>query len=306
MSGPAPGWYKDPAEPSTQRYWDGEGWLGDPLPIDVTPPPGPPRAPSAVAWPPTRRITPAPAPVPAPGPAPGGRAVPPGRPRRGPLQVPPGLPYVRIVPRPYGLPVAPLGLRVLARLIDLGILLGLNVVGNGWLFYLYLSDIWPAVKALQRQMLLPNPSYAALPAVPGRAQWILTVIPLIAMALWFAYEVPAIAQRGQTIGKRVVGIKVLPLEGVQLPGVPEVPAAAVPTSLGFLRAARRWNPLGLPVLLYTCCGIGFLLQLVDAISPVLGGPLHLALHDRAAGTVVVHSGRKGHEITPIQNSGVAP
>jgi len=284
----APGWYKDPAEPSTQRYWDGEGWLGDPLPIDVTPSPAPTREPRAVAWPPARRISPAPTPA---------------RPAR---RTVPG-PYVRIVLRPYGLPVAPLGLRVLARLIDLGILLGLNVVGNGWLFYLYLSDIWPAVQAVQRQMLLPRPSYDALPAVPGRAQWILTVIPLIAMALWFAYEVPAIAQRGQTIGKRVVGIKVLPLEGVQLPGMPEPPvAAAVPTSLGFLRAARRWNPLGLPVLLYTCCGIGFLLQLVDAISPVLGGPLHLALHDRAAGTVVVHSGRKGHEITPIQNSGVAP
>src|SRR5439155_2988746 len=168
------------------------------------------------------------------------------------------------------------------------------------------------------QMLQPNPNYNALPAIPGRAQWILTVIPFIAMALWFAYEVPAIAQRGQTLGKRAVGITVLPLEGAVEPPAPAAPGAppqpmrlndARPGDappLGYLRSMRRWNPLGLPVLLYTCCGVGFLLQFVDAISPTFGGPLHLALHDRSAGTVVVHSGRKGHEITPVMSSGDAP
>ena len=33
MSTIEPGWFKDPVDPSVQRYWDGEGWLGDPLPI---------------------------------------------------------------------------------------------------------------------------------------------------------------------------------------------------------------------------------------------------------------------------------
>jgi len=202
----------------------------------------------------------------------------------------PGLAYG--VPRPHGLPVAPLRLRFLARLIDLGVLLALNVVGNGWLVYLYLSDIWPAVRKIQEQMLQPNPNSDAVPAIPGRAQWILMAIPFIAVALWFAYEVPAIAQRGQTLGKHAVGIRVLPLESTE--------------PLGYLRSMRRWNPLGLPVLLYTCCGVGFLLQFVDALSPVFGGPLHLAFHDRSAGTVVVHSGRKGHEITPVMSSGDAP
>ncbi len=260
-----PGWYKDPADPSTQRYWDGEGWVGDPLPAEVTPPPGPGgRVPPTVQWPAPQRVA---------------------------VAAPPGIPY-GLTLRPYGLPVAPLGLRVLARLIDLGILLALNVIGNGWLVYLYLSDIWPTVKAYESQVLQPNPNLDAIPAIPGRAQWILTVIPLIAMALWFAYEVPAIAQRGQTLGKRVVGITVLPLEGARLPGMPPPPATVtVPKNVGYLRAIRRWNPLGLPVLLYTCCGIGFVLQLVDALSPTFGGPLHLAFHDKAAATVVVHSGR---------------
>ncbi|HYN96978.1 MAG TPA: DUF2510 domain-containing protein, partial [Pilimelia sp.] len=42
MSDVAPGWYPDPADRETQRYWDGDGWLGRPLPVTATPPPGPP------------------------------------------------------------------------------------------------------------------------------------------------------------------------------------------------------------------------------------------------------------------------
>ena len=41
-----------------------------------------------------------------------------------------GYPYLLIRPRPHGLPVAPLGLRFLARLIDILVVLVLNVVGN--------------------------------------------------------------------------------------------------------------------------------------------------------------------------------
>ncbi|TDC50129.1 DUF2510 domain-containing protein, partial [Micromonospora sp. KC207] len=36
----APGWYVDPADPDTRRYWDGEGWIGAPIPVDQTPPEG--------------------------------------------------------------------------------------------------------------------------------------------------------------------------------------------------------------------------------------------------------------------------
>ena len=43
-----------------------------------------------------------------------------------------------------------------------------------------------------------------------------------------------------------------------------------------------------------------MLQFVDSLSPVLGGPLQLAMHDRSALTVVVHSGRRGHEKVPEQ------
>ncbi|MBO4210951.1 DUF2510 domain-containing protein, partial [Micromonospora echinofusca] len=53
----SPGWYADPAEPTTQRYWDGGGWVGRSLPVDATPPEGPlpeeePPAPAAPPSPP--------------------------------------------------------------------------------------------------------------------------------------------------------------------------------------------------------------------------------------------------------------
>ncbi len=299
MTGIAPGWYKDPAAPTTQRYWDGEGWIGDPLPADASPPPGPPREaavrrPTGTAPPPRTRpapgaVRPAPAPpmpgrqipgapppaTPPPGVSPQGVPLPPG------VQWVGGVPFVLARPRPHGFPVAPLGLRFLARLIDFGVLLGLSLVANSWLIYLFLSDLGPYASAFLRAA--QTGSRAAQPAVPNGIRYSFTIIPLVIVLVWLVYEVPAIAQSGQTYGKRVVGIKVMPLEGTQ--------------PLGFARALRRWNPLALPVLLWTC-GLGFILQLVDSISPCLGGPLHLALHDRTAATVVVHSGRKGHELTP--------
>ena len=44
MSSLPAGWYKDPADTTTQRYWDGEGWIGKAIPADAVPPDGPPSA----------------------------------------------------------------------------------------------------------------------------------------------------------------------------------------------------------------------------------------------------------------------
>jgi uncharacterized RDD family membrane protein YckC len=110
-----------------------------------------------------------------------------------------------------------------------------------------------------------------------RAGDLMLVIVLLIAALWFAYEVPTIANTGQTPGKRMMGIKVMRLESDQ--------------PLGFGRSIRRWNLFGLSTLLWTCVGIGFVIQLAVSISPVLNWPLHLGLHDRSAATVVVQVGR---------------
>jgi uncharacterized RDD family membrane protein YckC len=247
----APGWYKDPAEPYTQRWWDGEGWVGDPLPANETPPPGPP-PPSSSARP-SDAVPPA---VP----------VPPGWAGRQPgvaLQTP---------ARPHGHPLATLGTRLVARLVDIGLVFLLNVLVNGWFVYQFWLEISPAVSEAWRRSLAGE-EMSDLPPVGDQAGNLQIVILVLAAALWFAYEVPAVANTGQTPGKRLLGIRVVRLE------------QAGP--VGFGRSFRRWNTMGLPTLLWWCFGIGFLLQLVDVVFALVDRPLQQALHDKSAHTVVV-------------------
>ncbi|MCW3813066.1 RDD family protein [Micromonospora sp. DR5-3] len=306
-----PGWYVDPADPETRRYWDGEGWIGAPIPVDATPPEGPPPpepAPAAAPAPTTPAPHPGPPagphpgqPVsgpypgqPAAGPYPGQQPVSgpyPGQPAGGPAPwpgqptgpgqpagPPPGWPYptwpVRPpAPRPHGLPLASYGARLVARLIDIGVVFLLNVVVNGWFVWRYFEEISPYLRESVRRSLAGNTSTEGLPQPGEQAAGLQIAILLIATALWYAYEVPSMAARGQTFGKRVMGVRAVPVEADQ--------------PLGFGRATRRWSTLGLPTLLWYCCGFGLLLQFVDAVSPLFDQPLRQALHDKRAQTVVV-------------------
>jgi uncharacterized RDD family membrane protein YckC len=298
VSSVAPGWYKDPAEPSTQRYWDGEGWLGAPLPADAEPPPGPP-APTAPAPPPIAApppVTPPPvapppvapppvAPPPVVAAPPPPVAIPPPTPPPAPgppPSPPPGwpyayYPYVVPAPRPHGFALAPLGARLVARIIDTGLVVLLNAIVNGWFIWQYVVEVSPYFREVTRRMESPQPSLENLPQVSSRARWLLMVIILLTAALWFAYEVPAVANTGQTLGKRMAGVKVVGVES--------------PAPLGFGRSLRRWNTLGLPTLLWTCFGVGFVLQFVDCVYATADRPLRQALHDKSARTVVVQLGR---------------
>ncbi|GAA1647968.1 RDD family protein [Catellatospora bangladeshensis] len=282
----SPGWYKDPADPGTQRYWDGEGWLGAPLPADATPPDGPPAAPPP---PPPPPLAPAEEPVakvsgardgatppvltPPPHPpagGPGGPGAPGGRP------LPPGWPYPVPQPpvRPHGMPLATPGARLVARIIDTVALVLLNVVVNGWFVYLFLRDYIPYTQAVTNKWL----ETGSLPldiARPAQMDALLFVIVLIALALWFAYEVPATAHTGQTLGKRMAKVKVVRAESLE--------------PLGIGRAWRRWSPLAMPLLLLTCCGPFFvILQFADVVFLLIDRQQRMAWHDRSAGTFVVH------------------
>ena len=119
---------------------------------------------------------------------------------------------------------------------------------------------------------------ARIGGIDDQAGGLQIAILVIATALWYAYEVPSMAARGQTFGKRLMGVRALPVEADQ--------------PLGFGRATRRWSTLGLPTLLWYCCGLGLLLQLIDAVSPLFDQPLRQALHDKRAQTVVVQLPRK--------------
>ncbi|MDG4773383.1 RDD family protein [Solwaraspora sp. WMMD792] len=304
MTSISPGWYKDPADPTTQRYWDGGGWIGAPLPADATPPDGPPPAeePPAPAGPtspaggrattsampeaePPGNPSPPAQPV-APGqpaPHPGWPAPPPGYPTQSYPPAPPGYPAApppgwagyRLPPpepRPQGMALAPLGARLAARLIDIGAVLLLNIFINGWFVWQYVVEVWPTFSEIWRRSLADDRSTEGLPQVTERASGLQMVIILLAAAIWWAYEVPAVANTGQTLGKRLARLKVVPVE----PG----------GQLGFARSFRRWNTLGLPTLLWICC-VGFILQLIDCVYLLFDRPLRQALHDKSAQTVVV-------------------
>ncbi|MFJ8581940.1 RDD family protein [Micromonospora sp. NPDC093277] len=289
-----PGWYVDPADPDTRRYWDGDGWVGAPIPVDATPPEGPPPpepvpadVPAAAVHGSQQEQPGQPAARPRPG-QPGGPSA--GAPAGGPWPghplgpghpqgPPPGWPYPtwpgqQPLPRPHGLPLASYGARLVARVIDFALVLLLNVVVNGWFVWRLLGEFAAPWNEYVRRVNagdFRNPE--PLPAAGEQFGSLLVTVLLIATALWFAYEVPSMAARGQTFGKRLVGIRALPVE------------ADAP--LGFGRATRRWSTLGLPTLLWFCCGLGLLLQFVDVVSALLDQPLRQALHDKRAQTVVV-------------------
>jgi len=162
-----------------------------------------------------------------------------------------------------------------ARLLDIAAILALNALVNGWFVYRYVRG---AVEYLEEawRRAAAGESTANI-ASTERLDLLLWTILLIGLALWFAYEVPALANNGQTPGKRLLGIKVMRLESDD--------------RLGFGRAVRRWYPLAMPTLLWVCAGFGLLIQIAGCSLVLLDRPLRLALHDRYAQTVVVHVGR---------------
>jgi uncharacterized RDD family membrane protein YckC len=174
------------------------------------------------------------------------------------------------VPRVHGLDLATPSARLRARLIDIGIVLALSLAVNGWFLYLLWHKLMPVGEAVLRQWR----TGVVVTDVPQAAgmDTLIFVIMLIGVAMWFAYEVPAIANSGQTIGKRLLGLRVVRLES--------------PEPMGFSRAWRRWNTMALPTLLW-CCGLGFVIQFVDSLYVAIDRPLRQALHDKTALTVVV-------------------
>jgi uncharacterized RDD family membrane protein YckC len=95
----------------------------------------------------------------------------------------------------------------------------------------------------------------------------------VATLLWLLYEAPAIASSGQTLGKRIMRIKVVAIENTE--------------PLGFGRAFGRWARLGLWTPAWACAGLGLVLQFIDSLSPVFDQQLRQAYHDKTARTVVI-------------------
>ncbi|GAA2193119.1 RDD family protein [Micromonospora lupini] len=239
---PGPGWGPQAGPPG----WPPPGTQGTPpgTPPGWTPQAGPP------GWPP--------------------QGVPPGW---APPGGPPGWLGRPPEPRPHGLRLAGYGRRLVARLIDFGVVFALNVLVNGWFVWRWLDELMPYWREAFRRGMEGNTSTEGMPPISEQTGLLQVVIVVIATALWLAYEVPAMAASGQTVGKRVMRIRAVPIAADQ--------------PLGFGRALSRWTTLGLPTLLWYCAGLGLLLQLVDSLSPLFDHPLRRALHDKRAQTVVV-------------------
>jgi uncharacterized RDD family membrane protein YckC len=170
-------------------------------------------------------------------------------------------------PRPHGFMLAGLGQRLVARILDILVVLGLNIVVNGYFAYQFWQDFAPMWRAAM------NDPFGDPPPPTARMEYLLWAMLIVATLLWLLYEAPATASRGQTLGKRIMHIKVVRLENTE--------------PLGFGRAFRRWARLGMWTPFWGCAGLGFLFQLIDAASPLFDPQLHRALHDKAARTVVV-------------------
>lgn len=173
--------------------------------------------------------------------------------------------------RPHGMALAGLGKRLTARLIDIVAVLLLNVVVNGYFVYLYMQDFLPIFHNIMDRAA----TGATVPVTPQgtpRMEVLTIAIIVLATLLWLAYEAPAISNSGQTIGKRIMGIKVVPVEN--------------PGQIGFARAFTRWARLGMWTLFWSC-GVGLVIQFLYALSPVFDPRLRQAWHDKAAATVVV-------------------
>ena len=270
----APGWYKDPADPTTQRYWDGEGWLGDAMPA-TTPrrrrhQPSPdrrrPRRGAGAAdgrAPPLRPGTAGP-----PGRLPTGPAAA-GRDRAAARHAAAARPQAQGPCRPACRPGWPAGYPSAGpRCPDRA----RRPCRTGWPRRPRCAAGRPARSTSPRcccSAWRPTAGSSTSsgarcgrdargrPAVAGATEstsadvqpepagTLLIVIVLVAAALWFAYEVPAIANTGQTLGKRLLGIKVVRLESERAPRLrpvvpPVEPARPADPAVALLR--RRLPP----------------------------------------------------------------
>jgi uncharacterized RDD family membrane protein YckC len=187
--------------------------------------------------------------------------------------------YVAATAQAHGLVLASAGSRLAARLIDIFAVTILCAIANFWVAAQFWKGMGPVVaEVLRRSRAGEDPAARPLD-VPAQAQTLIYVSLIVIVAVWFAYEVFATANSGQTLGKRLMRIKVMRIESAE--------------PLGFGRAWRRWSRLGMPTLLWPCCFFGLGLQILDCLGAATDRPLRQAIHDKVAGTVVVQAPRPG-------------
>ncbi|MFI9642798.1 RDD family protein [Micromonospora sp. NPDC051925] len=234
---PTAGGFAPPSGPTPQGY-------------AVPPQPGPYGGPSHLR-------PPHPGPYPTP---PGQYAGLPGYPPPAPGMPPPGFPALS----PGGQPLASFGDRLLAVLLD-GLVLGAAS----------LVVTIPAFIAFF-VLVMPDLTATAPDGTPVSDPFLGFLLPLLALeagiflvmlALSYVYQVEMMFKTGQTVGKRVMRLRVVPLD----------PAGTLDRRM----AAKRWAA-------YQVAGIvipGF--SYLDGLWQLWDKPWQQCLHDKFAGTIVV-------------------
>ncbi|SCE80700.1 Uncharacterized membrane protein YckC, RDD family [Micromonospora purpureochromogenes] len=196
---------------------------------------------------------------PQPGPYSGLPSYPPG-----PPGAPPRLPFPAVPLSPGGQPLASFGDRLLAVLID-GLVLGaasLVVMVPAMIFFL--AAVVPDLTATTADGTYaePDPFAVLLPLLALEAGLI-----LLLLAMSYVYQVEMMFRTGETVGKRVMKLRIVPLD----------PTAALDRKT----AAKRWlahQPAGMLI-------PGF--SYVDGLWQLWDKPWQQCLHDKFARTVVV-------------------
>lgn len=235
-----PGWYADPfGGGGYVRWWDGERWgPSTAAPVGAVVEPGRP-----VALPP---------PAPSPGAAPTYPAAP---------AAPGGAPaYAEAAAA--GVELAAWGQRAAARVIDALIESVLQLP-----FVLVL--IWPAMRDLIGAMpsgggAVPQ---ATVQAFVDQVTGLTLELTVVSVVVTFLYQVPQNVRWGQTLGKRVLGIRIR--------------MKAADARPGWGPATVRWGTLTAFSL------VSPVLVLIDYLWPLWDKPWRQALHDKTARTIVV-------------------
>jgi len=203
------------------------------------------------------------APAPYPVPLPQGYQIPPG------YRVPPGYPVYGYPPpptSPAGYPLAEWIQRGVARLID-GLIVGgiSSVILIPVYIYVVLSVIPPITTINGEPVAEINPF-----AIIGPMLGLIGFVFLLSFILNYVYEVELLVRGGgQTIGKRIMKIKVIPVDPAQ--------------TLTRGHAVRR---------MLAQFGLGLVpgLGLVNVLFPLWDKPYQQALHDKFAKTLVIKLG----------------
>jgi uncharacterized RDD family membrane protein YckC len=173
-------------------------------------------------------------------------------------------PVLPVPTSPGGQPLAEFTDRLLARLIDGAILGAVGGVIVGPIYLVAFLSFIPTSTVVNGQPYEPTGADVAAFLLPLLG--IILLVLVLALVIAYIYEVEMMFRSGQTVGKRVMKIRIIPLD------------PTLPLTRG--HATRRF-------LVYQGCALVPGLSWVDGLWQLWDKPYRQCLHDKFATTVVI-------------------